>query len=409
MNLLSTIGIALSALGRNKLRSFLTTLGVVIGVGAVIATVALGEGAKAQQEAAMSAMGTSLLIVLPGSSQAGGARGGFGTMPTLTWDDLRAIQNEVPSVKSASPGLRLSASVVADSGNWTTQIWGTSPEYFDIRNWQMALGVRYTQSDVDAGNKVVVLGATVVEKLFGADTDPVGQTVRIRNIPFTVIGVTVKKGQSPMGQDYDDQVLLPVSTFASKLQGGLRNYLNGMIYVSATSPALTSKAQRDITALLRDRHRIAPGGEDDFNIRNLSEMAQAQQESTKTSSMLILAIGAISLIVGGIGIMNIMLVSVTERTREIGTRMAVGARPIDILLQFIVESLVLSTLGGLLGLACGVGVVWQLSASFGWPTLIRGDSVAIALGFSALVGLVFGLYPAQKASRLDPIDALRYE
>ncbi len=357
----------------------------------------------------MAAMGTNLLIVLPGSSSAGGARGGFGSSPTLTWDDLKAIQTELPSVKSAAPGLRLSSSILADSGNWTTQVWGTTPEYFDIRNWQMALGERFTQSDVDTGNKVVVLGATVVDKLFGVDADPIGQTVRIRNIPFTVIGVTVKKGQSQMGQDYDDQVLLPVSTFAAKLQGGLRNYLNGMIYVAASSSAGTQKAQRDMTALLRDRHRIGLGAEDDFNIRNLAEMAAANAEQTKTASTLILVIGGISLLVGGIGIMNIMLVSVTERTREIGTRMAVGARPMDILLQFIVESLVLSLIGGFLGLALGAGIVTWVGKTLGWPVLIRMDSVFVSIGFSALIGLVFGFYPAFKASRLDPIDALRYE
>jgi len=401
--------VALSALNRNKVRSFLTTLGIMIGVSAVIVTVALGEGAKAQAEAAYAAMGTSLLIVLPGSTQSGGQRGGFGSMPTLTWDDLKAIQTEVPSVKWAAPGLRTSSSVLAESANWSTSVWGTTPEFFDIRNWPMSLGSRFAQSDVDTGTKVAVLGQTVVDKLFGPAADPIGQTVRIRNIPFTVIGVTIKKGQSSFGQDYDDQVVIPVSTFASKLQGGLRNYINGMIYIGASNSSLTSKAEREISALLRDRHRLVPGAEDDFNIRNLAEMAASQAEATRTSSLLILAIGAISLLVGGIGIMNIMLVSVSERTREIGVRMAVGARPFDILAQFLVESLLLSLLGGLCGVGIGAFAVDKVASSFGWEAPIRLDSVLIALGFSALVGVVFGLYPAQKASRLDPIDALRYE
>jgi len=409
MNLLSTLAVALSALGRNLLRSFLTTLGIMIGVAAVITTVALGEGNKAQAEAAYAAMGTSLLIVLPGSTQSGGQRGGFGSQPTLTWDDLKAMQTEVPSVKSAAPGLRTSSSVLAESANWTTSVWGTTPEFFDIRNWPMSLGNRFTQSDVDTGTKVVVLGQTVSDKLFGPTADPIGQTVRIRNIPFQVVGVTIKKGQSTGGQDYDDQVVIPVSTFASKLQGGLRNYINGMIYVGATSSATTAKAEREITALLRDRHRLAPGADDDFNIRNLAELASSQAEQTRNQSLLILAIGAISLLVGGIGIMNIMLVSVSERTREIGVRMAVGAKPLDVLTQFLVEALLLSLLGGIIGVGIGIIVVNWLATSFGWLVLIRVDSVVIALAFSAAVGVIFGLYPAYKASRLDPIDALRYE
>ena len=409
MSPLQVLRVAVRALLRNKLRSFLTMLGVIIGVGAVIAMVAIGEGAKARVDESFASMGSNLLIVLPGSSNAGGARGGFGSSPTLTWDDLKAIQTEVPAVRYAAAALRTSAQLISEDQNWTTNITGTSPEYFEIRSWAMSRGARFTPSDVDGGAKVVLLGQTVVDKLFGASSDPVGQRVRIKNIPFEVIGVLARKGQSPQGQDYDDAVFVPQSTFQAKIQGGLQKYLQGSIFVGASSPEGTAQAQRQITALLRDRHRIAAGNDEDFSIRNLTEMASAQQEGTRTLTTLLASIAAVSLLVGGIGIMNIMLVSVTERTREIGLRMAVGARPRNILAQFLVEALTLSLAGGVIGVLVGVFAGQQLAASFGWPLLIRSDVIAIAVVFSALVGGVFGLYPAQKASRLDPIVALRFE
>ena len=409
MKPLATFRIALRALLRNKMRSFLTTLGVVIGVGAVIAMVAIGQGAKAQVEQTFAQMGTNVLIVLPGSSSAGGARGGFGSQPTLTWDDLKAIQTEVPSVRLAAPQLRSNAQVLSEDQNWTTSVSGITPEFLELRSWAVASGAPLGASDVDGGNKVALLGQTVADKLFGAGADPVGQSIRIKAIPFQVAGVLARKGQSPSGQDYDDAVFIPVTTFQSKIQGGLQKYLAGQILVGATSADDTARAQRQITALLRDRHRIDRGQDDDFSIRNLAEIAGAQQQGTETLTTLLASIAAVSLLVGGIGIMNIMLVSVTERTREIGVRMAIGAKPKHILLQFLVEALSLSLVGGLVGIALGVGTSSWLAARFSWPTLVRPDVVGVAVAFSAAVGILFGLYPARKASRLDPIDALRYE
>ena len=409
MNPIQTLRVALRALTRNKMRSFLTTLGVVIGVSAVIAMVAIGDGAKARVEAAFAAMGSNMLIIVPGSSSAGGAMGGFGSMPTLTWDDLKAIQTEIGTVRAAAAQLRTNAQVMSEDQNWGTQVLGSSPEYFQIRTWPAVQGALLTQSDVDTGTKVAVLGQTVSDKLFGASSNPTGQTIRIKNVPFTVIGVLDKKGQSQWGQDYDDIVIVPVSTFQQKVKGSLKNFIEGNITVSATSADTTSRAESQIRALLRDRHRLPLGADDDFSIRNLSEVASAQQEGTRTLTTLLAAIAAVSLLVGGIGIMNIMLVSVTARTREIGLRMAVGAKPADIRLQFLVEALVLAVTGGLIGVALGVFGAWQLATSFGWQVLYRPDVIAIAVGFSGLVGVVFGLYPAHKASRLDPITALRFE
>ena len=409
MNLWATLRTALRALLRNSLRSFLTALGIIIGVGAVIAMVAIGEGAKAQVEATFAAMGTNLLIILPGSSNTGGSRGGFGTQPTLTWDDLKAIQSEVQSVRAAAPVLRQNASVTSEDQNWTTTVSGTTPDYFDIRNWPIAKGTAMSLSDVESGAKVVLLGQTVADKLFGPSADPVGQLVRIKAIPFQVEGVLAVKGQSPTGQDYDDAAFIPASTFRTRIQSNFGNFLSGTIYVSARDGASTPVAQKEITSLLRDRHRVADGADDDFSIRNLAETAAAQQQGTETLTALLASIALVSLLVGGIGIMNIMLVSVTERTREIGVRMAVGARPVDILAQFLAEALALAVVGGLLGIASGVAVGHQLAARFGWPLLVRPEVAALAVGFSALVGIGFGLYPAIKASGLDPIDALRFE
>ncbi len=409
MNLLATLRIALRALMRNKLRSFLTALGIIVGTGAVIAMVSIGEGAKARVEQTFAAMGTNLLIVRSGSATAGGSRGGAETQPTLTWDDLRAIQTELPSVRLAAPVLRANAPVLSEEQNWTTQVTGTSPEYFEIRNWRMSSGLSLTQSDVDAGAKVVILGQTVVENLFGANADPVGQSVRIKNIPFQVVGVMEKKGQSAGGMDFDDAAFIPHTTFQSKLQPGPGKFMGGGIFVGVDMNVGTAKAERDIVGLLRDRHRISRGQADDFSVRNLAEMASAQAQGTETLSTLLASVAAVSLLVGGIGIMNIMLVSVTERTREIGVRMAVGARPGDIRLQFLIEALALSLVGGLTGVVLGIFAAERIATSFGWPLLIRGDVVGIALGVSAAVGIVFGFYPARKASQLDPIEALRYE
>ena len=411
MNPFVTILVAFRAVLRNKMRSFLTTLGIIIGVGAVIAMMAIGAGAKAQVEQAFAAMGTNLLIVMPGSSNAGGSKGGFGSQPTLTWDDWTAIKTEVPAVKAAAPTLRSNQSLISEDQNWTTSVTGTSPEYFDIRNWPVASGgASFTQQDVDAGAKVVILGITVVEKLFGSRaTNPVGQTVRIAKFPFTIVGVLMPKGQSPSGQDYDDAAFIPYTTFAQRIQGGLGKYLVGSMFVQATSSDTTQRALVDVTALLRERHHLPPSADDDFSIRDLSEIARAQEQGTDTMTTLLASVAAVSLLVGGIGIMNIMLVSVTERTREIGLRMAIGAKPRSILLQFLVEALVLSLAGGVIGVGLGVGTAMWLAAKFKWPITVQVDVITISVIFSAVVGIVFGLYPARKASQLDPIDALRYE
>ena len=409
MRAATLVRLAGRALGRNRMRSFLTTLGVVIGVAAVIAMTAIGEGARFRVQQTFEAMGTNLLIVLPGSSATGGMQGGFGSQPTLTWEDLHSIQNELSAVRAAAPVLRTAAVVQAEEQNWTTAVVGTTPEYFQIRSWSLAAGQKLSAEDVSTGAKVVLLGQTVVEKLYGAGANPVGRTVRIKMVPFQVIGVLAKKGQSPMGQDYDDAAFVPVSTFQSKVQGGLTKFLTGAIFVSAVGPDATLRAQSQITGLLRDRHHIGPGLDDDFSVRNLAEIASAQAQGTQVLTTLLASIAAVSLLVGGIGIMNIMLVSVTERTREIGIRMAVGGKPADILSQFVAEALALSAGGGLIGVALGSASALVLAHEFHWPTIIRPGTVALALGFSAVVGVVFGLYPARKASRLDPIDALRFE
>jgi putative ABC transport system permease protein len=404
-----TLRIALRALSRNRLRSFLTTLGVIIGVAAVITMTAIGEGAKARIQAAFASMGTNMLVISPGSTSLGGVRGGSGTMPSLTWEDLNAIRRDVPSVRAAAAVLRSSASIVSETNNWSTSIQGTSPEYFDVRGWPMSSGSAITQSDVDSGAKVIVLGQTVVDQLFGPNVDVIGQVVRIRQVPFTVVGVAAKKGQSPMGQDYDDTAFVPQSTFAQKIQGGLGKYLQGTVFVSAKSDADTSIAQNAISGLLRERHQLRKNEDDDFQIRNLAEIASAQEEGTKTMTTLLASVAAVSLLVGGIGIMNIMLVSVTERTREIGVRMALGAKPRHVLAQFLIEALVLSIAGGIIGIGLGVGLAMALGKRFDWPVLFQPQVIMVAAGFSALVGIVFGLYPAQKASQLDPIQALRHE
>src|SRR5580700_1753882 len=370
---------------------------------------AIGAGAKARVEEAFAAMGTNVLIILPGSTSSGGVRGGFGSMPTLTWDDLAAIRNDVATVKAAAPTLRSSMPVIGEDQNWTTSITGTSPEYFDIRNWPIALGVAITPLDVEGGTKVIVLGQTVVDKLYGPNTDPVGQNVRVGSIPFQVVGVAARKGQSATGQDYDDAAFIPYTTFARKVQGGLGKFLQGSMMVAATSSNTTARAQQDITALLRDRHHIAASADDDFSIRNLSEIQGAQQQGTDTMTKLLASVAAVSLLVGGIGIMNIMLVSVTERTREIGIRMAVGAEPNHILMQFLVEAVSLSVAGGLIGVAIGVGVAAWIAKNLHWPVLVQPDVIMVSVGFSAVVGIVFGIYPARKAAQLDPIDALRFE
>ncbi|MFO0723346.1 MAG: ABC transporter permease [Myxococcota bacterium] len=409
MNLFQTFPLAVRALLRNKTRSLLTALGVVIGVASVISMVAIGAGARERVEAAFAAMGTNLLIVTSGSTNSGGVMGGMGTMPTLTWDDLRAIRTDAPAVALAAPQVNTRATLVGEGMNWMTSVTGTSPEFFELRGWKIAKGSFFENTEVEAGAKVIVLGATAAEKLFGSSADPIGQTIRVKNVPFLVIGVMERKGQSPFGQDYDDTAIVPVSTFQSKIQGGLQKFIAGVILVGARSASDTRRAEQQMALILRDRHHIASANEDDFGVRNLTELASAQQQGTETLTSLLASIAIVSLLVGGIGIMNIMLVSVTERTREIGIRMAVGAKPWHVMAQFLVEAVTLSLVGGLLGLALGAGVAELLASQLGWALVLRVDVTVLAIGFSALVGVIFGIYPAQRAARLDPIEALRFE
>jgi len=409
VRLSNVIPIALSALMRNKTRSFLTTLGVIIGVASVISMVAVGEGAKARVSNVFAAMGTNMLIVLSGSTTSGGVSGGFGSLPTLTWEDLRAIRTQAPAVQWAAPAQMTKVTIMAGEQNWTTSLTGTTPEFFDIRNWHIDRGSLLGDSDVEGASKVIVVGATVSEKLFGPGVDPVGKTVRIRSVPFLIVGLLQRKGQSPMGSDYDDATFVPITTFQNQVQGGLQKYISGIIAVSAVSAEDTTRAQSEITALLRDRHHLGAGDEDDFSIRNLTEIASAQQQGTQALTALLAAIAVVSLVVGGIGIMNIMLVSVTERTREIGVRMAVGAKPWHILAQFLAEAVTLSMIGGLLGVVIGSVMARVVASRLGWAYSARVDMIVVSFAFSALVGVGFGLYPARKASRLDPIEALRYE
>jgi len=405
MDFLAILKIAIRALTRNKMRSLLTMLGIIIGVGAVIATVGLGQGAQQQVQDQIASMGTNLLYISSGSVNKGGIRLGGGATKTLVNDDMKAILQQVPTVNMVAPGAGSSAQVVFDNQNWSTRITGTEPQYFDIRNWAFAQGGNFTQDDVTRSTNVVVLGATVQQNLFG-NSDPVGQTVRIGTLPFQVVGVLTAKGQSGLGQDQDDGVYVPISTLQKKITG--QDWLQ-YIMASATSQPASYAAQNQITALLRDRHRIRAGQDDDFTVRNLADVAQLADESSKVMTLLLASIAGVSLIVGGIGIMNIMLVSVTERTREIGIRIAIGATESDVLRQFLSESVVLSVTGGVMGILFGVAASVTITRLLGWNILISMPAVMAAVVFSMAVGIFFGFYPARKAAMLDPIEALRFE
>jgi putative ABC transport system permease protein len=409
MNIGQTWLLALRALKRNTVRSLLTTLGVVIGVASVISMVAVGEGARAKVSNIFASMGTNMLVVLSGSTSSGGVMGGFGSLPTLTWEDLRAIQTQAPAVRWVAPALGTRLTLLSEEANWTTAVLGTTPEYFNIRGWRSARGAELRQDDIDGASRAVVLGQTVADRLFGPGAEVVGKTIRVRSMPFQVVGVLERKGQSPVGSDYDDIALVAVTTFQSRLQGGLQKYIPGAILVSATSAKDTASAEREIVSILRERHHVTREHEDDFSVRNLAEMASAQQQGTRVLTTLLAAIAVVSLVVGGIGIMNIMLVSVTERTREIGLRMAVGARPWHVLAQFLVEAICLSMAGGAIGMLLGILVARVVASRFALPFAPRADMALLAFAFSLAVGVVFGLYPARKAARLDPIEALRYE
>ena len=406
--LLASLRIALRALMVNKMRSALTMLGIIIGVGAVIAMVAVGSGAKRRIAEQIASMGSNLIIVLSGSSTSGGIRFGSGTVPTLTVDDGKAILNEIPAVKYVAPILGGGAQVVFGNQNWSTIINGTTPEELEIREWSLAGGRSFTQQDVDGATKVCLLGKTVVDNLFSG-VDPIGQIIRIKMVPFTVIGVLASKGQSTQGQDQDDTIIIPLTTAQKKLFGMQFPGMVRLIMVQATEPEAMKDVENQINDLLRQRHHIQPKQDNDFSVRNLTELMSTAEQSAKVMQYLLLAIASISLLVGGIGIMNIMLVSVTERTREIGIRIAVGAKGRDILLQFLIESLVLSLIGGTLGIGIGVAGTFILSSFTQWPTLFSVEAVLLAFLFSGSVGVFFGFYPARKASMLNPIEALRYE
>jgi putative ABC transport system permease protein len=402
---LMTLRIALRALARNKLRAFLTMLGIIIGVGAVIAMVAIGEGAKSTIRSQIAALGTNVLIILPGSNVQGGVRAGFGNVNTLLDSDAKAMARELQSVAFSSPVLRRQDQVVSGNLNWGTLAQGVAPEFQQIRDWQIAEGRFLHEGDMDSAAKVAVIGQTVARQLFGND-DSLDAVIRIRNIPFRVVGVLAPKGQTGQGTDQDDTIMIPYTTMQKRL---MRITWVQSIVVRAVSAERVDEAQEQITLLLRQRHRIGPDREDDFNVRNLSDIAEAATTTARVMAVLLGSVASISLLVGGIGIMNIMLVSVTERTREIGIRMAVGARSRDIMLQFLVEAVVMAATGGLIGILLGVGSSEVIKQWAQWPTLIDPAIIVIAFLFSGAVGVFFGFYPARKAASLDPIDALRYE
>jgi putative ABC transport system permease protein len=404
LKFLTILKVGLKAISRNKMRATLTALGIIIGVACVIAMIGVGQGSQAAIQAQISALGTNFLMIFPGVATQSGARI-FTGQSTITDDDVAAVRNECPAVAYVSPVSRSAAQVVAGNLNWGTSIQGVGVEWPFVRSWNVEKGAFFGDSEIRAAAKVCVLGSTVADSLFGAQ-DPVGQMVRIKNFPFRVVGVLETKGGSTMGQDQDDVVVAPYTTVMRLLKGSTKI---DMFMASAVSQSAVEEAQKEIEALLRQRHRLQPGQDSDFMIRSQQEIAQTADQTSKTLSLLLASAASISLLVGGIGIMNIMLVSVTERTREIGIRMAIGAKGRDIRMQFLIEALTLSIAGGVIGIALGTGVSKFIAVKAHWPILLSPGAIFLAFGFSAVIGVFFGFYPAQKASRLDPIEALRYE
>ncbi len=406
---LMTLQQAFRIMGRNRLRSGLTMLGIIIGVGAVVAMVSLGQGASASVQAQIASIGTNVLIVIPGATSVSGIRGGLGGMSTLTVEDAKDIRQKVDSITSMSYAIRDVLQVVHENKNWRTPVVGTTTEFAVIREWSAAEGTFFTQADEDTAAKVAVLGKTAAENLFERGEEIVGAQIRIKNVPLRVLGVLTPKGQSFMGQDQDDIIVLPFSTAERRVLGTKFLGTIGVIFLSTEHADQLLGAVEQVRELLRARHRILPNDDDDFTIRTMDDIAKASEGASRTMMVMLLGIASISLVVGGIGVMNILLVSVTERTHEIGLRMAVGAKRWHILLQFLVEAVILSTIGGLVGVAAGVVVARLATTLAGWPTIISPQAVVIAFAFSFIVGVFFGLYPANKASRLNPIEALRYE
>jgi putative ABC transport system permease protein len=406
MEVLNTFRIALKALQRNKIRSALTTLGVIIGVASVIAMIALSSGARASIDAQIQSTGTNVVYVSAGSfGRPGAVRQGSGSVQTLTLDDAKALQEQVTTIGRMTPVVRARAQVVAGNINWNTSVEGGNEDYLAVRNWPIVRGDNFTPRDVTVAEKVCLLGDTVAKTVFPGE-DPVGQIMRVKNMPFRILGVLAPKGQGQWGDDQDDIIIAPYTTIQKKLLG--QTYLR-QIMISANRPENVEATAVEATRILRQRHRIQNPEEDDFTVRTVEEMAQTRVQLAQTMTGLLMSVASVSLLVGGIGIMNIMLVSVTERTREIGLRMAVGARTRDILRQFLLEAVSLSALGGLAGTALGIGISRALANVMGWPTLITTSSIVLAFAFAAAVGVFFGFYPARKAANLDPIDALRYE
>ncbi|HSQ23295.1 MAG TPA: ABC transporter permease [Pyrinomonadaceae bacterium] len=401
------IRVALRALQRNKMRAALTMLGIIIGVSAVVAMVSIGQGAQAAVQAQIDSIGTNLLFVSAGAQNVGGVRSGAGDTGTntLTVEDLEAIKREVPSVSMVTPTVNARGQLVAGNLNWNTSIQGVSEQYPEVRKWMVQSGEFFTDSDVRTAARVLVIGQTIADNLF-AGGDPIGQTIRVQNLPFRVAGVMVRKGQDQQGRDQDDIAFTPYTTVQKKILGSPRLQV---AYVSAVSPDATYTAQQQITELLRQRHKLNANDPNDFTVRNMSDIAEAANETNSTMTMLLACIAGVSLLVGGIGIMNIMLVSVTERTREIGIRMAIGARSSAVRSQFLIESIVLSLMGGTVGILLGISVSLAIPKMLGWPTLISTMAIVGSVIFSVAVGIFFGYYPARKAAALDPIEALRYE
>ncbi len=406
MNPLSVLPVAWLALMRHKMRAVLTTLGIMIGVASVIAMVAVGSGARMMIEAQVASLGANMLMIFPGSTNQSGLRGGMGSVSRFTEADGRAINDECPNVAACTPVVNYSGRAVYGNQNWPTRINGVYPNYTEIRDWPLSAGKLFTEQDVERATKVCLLGQTVVDNLFPDGGDPVGLYVRVRNIPFRILGVLERKGQSPFGADQDDTIIAPFTTVQHRLLNTTSVYI---FMCSASSTDTIYKAQDEITALFRQRHRLQPDQDDDFTIRNQADLLKAQTESSGVMQMLLGAIASISLLVGGIGIMNIMLVSVTERTREIGIRMAIGARGRDILLQFLIEAVVLALAGGMVGIGIGVGATQLITYVLNWPTLLSPFSIVAAFGSAGITGICFGFFPATKAAKLNPIDALRYE